>query len=187
MQTQLPPAGELNDTDRRRACRVAHLFGAVTALALAALLAAPLAFRSHPLPLAALLVLGPAAVLTAGSVADLMVRPARVKLAGPLLTVTRFGRSQAVHVGRLASLSAVPNAAGVVRLSDDRGGRIRIDVRCLARNPLIWERVDAGIRDSARRGSLTLDLEEQLLWDDVTSEVERAQQRILAALDFQPH
>lgn len=184
MQTQLPPAGELNDTDRRRACRVAHLFGAVTALTLAGLLAAPLAFRSHPLPLAILLVAGPAVVLTAGAVADLMVRPARVRLAGPVLAVTRFGRSQEVQVSRLASLSAVPGTAGVVRLSDERGGWIRIDVRCLARNPLIWERVDAGIRDSARRGSLTLGPEEEMLWDDIAGEVNRAQQRMLAALDF---
>ena len=113
-----------------------------------------------------------------------MARPAQVKLAGPLLTVTRFGRSQAVHLGQLANLSAVPGAAGVVRLTDDRGGEIRIDVRCLARNPLIWERVDAGIRQSGRRGSLALDAEEALLWDDIAGEVDRAQQQMLAALDF---
>jgi hypothetical protein len=186
MQTQLPPTGELTDTDRHRACRVAHLFGAVTAVTLAALLAAPSAFRSHPLPLAALIAAGPA-VLAAGAVADLMARPARVRLAGSLLTVTRFGRSQAVHVGRLASLSAVPGAAGVVRLSDDRGGEIRVDVRCLARNPLIWERVDAGIRQSCQQGSLPMDEEESLLWDDLREEVDRTQRRLLAALDFEPH
>ena len=186
MQTQLPPAGELTDTDRRRACRVAHLFGGVTALTLAGLLAAPLAFRSDPLPLAVLLVIGPVVVLGAGAVADLMVRPAGVRLTGPLLTVTRLGHSQAVHVGRLAGLSAVPGTAGVVRLSDDRGGWIRIDVRCLARNPLIWERVDVGIRHSARAGSLALGVEETLLWDDITGEVNRTQQRMLAALDFEP-
>ncbi len=186
MQTQLPPAGELTDIDRRRACRIAHLFGAVTAVTLAALLAAPSAFRSHPLPLAVLLAVGPAVVLTAGAVADLMARPAQVRLTGPLLTVTRFGRSQAVHLGQLAALSAVPGAAGVVRLSDVRGGEIRLDVRCLARNPLIWERVDVGIRQSGRRGSLALDDEGALLWDDITGEVDRTQRRMLAALDFEP-
>ena len=186
MQTQLPPTGELTDTDRRRACRVAHLFGAVTAVTLAGLLAAPLAFRSHQLPLAVLLVIGPVVVLTAGAVADLMVRPARVRLTGPLLAVTRFRRSQAVHLDRLVSMSAVRGTAGVVRLSDDRGGGIRIDVRCLARNPLIWERVDTGIRHSARRGSLALGVEETLLWDEISAEVNETQQRMLAALDFQP-
>jgi hypothetical protein len=184
MQTQLPPTGELTDTDRHARCRVAHLFGAGTAVTLAALLAAPAAFHSHP-PLAFLLAAGPA-VLAAGAVADLMVRPARVRLAGSLLLVTRFGRSQAVHVGRLASLSAVPGAAGVVRLSDDRGGEIRIDVRCLARNPLIWEQVDAGIRQSCQRGSLPMDAEESLLWDDISDEVDRTQRRLLAVLDFEP-
>ncbi len=184
MQTQLPPTGELTDTDRHRACRVAHLFGAVTAVTLAALLAAPAAFHSHP-PLAFLLTAGPA-VLAGGAVADLMVRPARVRLAGSLLFVTRFGRSRAVHVGRLASLSAVPGAAGVVRLCDDRGGEIRIDVRCLARNPLIWERVDAGIRQSCQQGSLAMDEEESLLWDNIAGEVDRTQRQMLAALDFGP-
>jgi hypothetical protein len=186
MQMQLPPAGELTDTDRHRACRVAHLFGGVTALILAMLLAAPAAFRSHPLPLVVLLAVGPVVVLAAGAVADLMVRPAQVRLAGSLLTVTRFGRSQAVHVGQLAGLSAVPGAAGVVRLSDDRGGEIRIDVRCLARNPLIWERVDAGIRHSCQQGSLALDEERWLLWDEITAEVDRTQRRMLAVLDFEP-
>jgi hypothetical protein len=186
MQTQLPPTGELTDTDRHRACLVAHLFGAVTAVTLAGLLAAPFAFRSHPLPLAVLLAVGPVVVLAAGAVADLMVRPDRVRLAGSLLIVTRFGRSQAVHVGRLASLSAIPGTAGVVRLSDDRDGEIRIDVRCLARNPLIWERLDAGIRQSCQRGSLALDEDRSLLWDDLTDEVDRTQRRMLAALDFEP-
>jgi hypothetical protein len=186
MQTQLPPAGELTDTDRRRACRVAHLFGGVTALTLAGLLAAPAAFRSHPMPLVVLLAVGPVVVLAAGVVADLMVRPAQVRLAGPLLTVTRFGRSQAVHVGRLASLSDVRGAAGVVRLADNRGGEIRIDVRCLARNPLIWERVDAGIRHSCQQGSLALDEDGWLLWDGIADEVDSTQRRMLAALDFQP-
>jgi hypothetical protein len=186
MQTQLPPAGELTDTDRHRACRVAHLFGGVTALALATLLAAPSVFRSHPLPLVVLFAVGPVMVLGAGVAADLMVRPAQVRLAGSLLTVTRFGRSRAVHVGRLATLSAVPGAAGVIHLSDDRGGEIRIDVRCLARNPLIWERVDAGIRHPGQQGSLALDEDGWLLWDDITDEVDRTQRRMLAALDFEP-
>jgi hypothetical protein len=91
-----------------------------------------------------------------------------------------------VHVGRLASLSALPGTAGVVRLSDDCGGEIRIDVRCLARNPLIWERVDAGIRHSSQQGSLALDEEGSLLWDDISEEVDRTQRRMLAALDFEP-
>lgn len=186
MNIQPPPAGELTDTDRPRACRLAHLFGALTAVTLAGLLAAPSAFRSHPLPLAILFAVGPVVVLTAGAVADLVARPAQVKLAGPLLAVTRFGRSQAVHIDRLASLSAVRGAAGVVRLSDDRGGEIRLDVRCLARNPLIWERVDAGIRQSCQQGSLALDEEESLLWDDIAGEVDRTQRRMLAALDFEP-
>jgi hypothetical protein len=115
-----------------------------------------------------------------------MIRPAQVRLAGSLLTVTRFGRSQAVHVSRLTRLSAVPGAAGVIRLCDVRGGDIQIDVRCLARNPLIWERVDAGIRQSSQQGSLALDEEGSLLWDDISEEVDRTQRRILAALDFGP-
>jgi hypothetical protein len=186
MRTKLPPPRELTDTDRRRACRLAHLFGALTAVTLTALLAAPFAFRSHPLPLAILLAVGPVLVLTAGVVADLAIRPAQVRLAGSVLTVTRFGHSQAVHVGRLTGLSAVPGAAGVVCLSDDRGGEIRVDVRCLARNPLIWERVDAGIRQSCQRGSLALDEDGSLLWDDLAGEVDRTQRRLLAALDFDP-
>jgi len=43
-----------------------------------------------------------------------------------------------------------------------------------------------GIRHSARAGSLALGVEETLLWDDITGEVNRTQQRMLAALDFQP-
>ncbi len=186
MKAQPLRAGELTDSDRPRACRLAHLFGGLTAVTLAGLLAAPFAFRSHPLPLAVLFAVGPVVVLTAGAVADLVARPAQVKLTGPLLAVTRFGRSQAVHVGRLASLAAVPGAAGVVRLSDVRGSEIRIDVRCLARNPLIWERVDAGIRQSCQQGSLAMDEEESLLWDNIAGEVDRTQRQMLAALDFGP-
>ncbi|HEY6279583.1 MAG TPA: hypothetical protein VIX86_25005 [Streptosporangiaceae bacterium] len=187
MKTQLPPASEITDQDRRRACRLAHVVGGLTALIITALLAAPFAFRSHPLPLVILLAVGPVVVLAAGVVADLAVRPPRVRLAGTVLTVTRFARSEAVHIDRLTGLSAVPSAAGVVRLTDDQGGQAHIDVRCLARNPLIWEQVDDGVRQSGQQGSLPRSQAESQLWLDVASAVDHTQRRMLAALDFEPH
>ena len=57
-------------------------------------------------------------------------------------------------------------------------------MRCLARNPLIWEQLDRGVRRSCRQGSLARFQAESQLWLDVAREVDRTQRRLLAALDF---
>ena len=100
--------------------------------------------------------------------------------------VSRLGRARQVHTGYLVRLSPHPHAAGSIVLADEAGGQAEIDVRCLARNPLIWQRVSRGVDDARRSGALTLTEVDLLFWQDVVREVAEAQQRALAVLDFEP-
>ena len=90
-------------------------------------------------------------------------------------------------LGRLlVSLAPNPHAAGSVILADEAGNQAEIDVRCLVRNPLIWQRVSRGVHDARRSGALKLAGPGLLLWDSVAREVAQADRRALAVLDFEP-
>ena len=180
------PASPVADRDRRRACRMAHAFGAAIAGAVALLLVTASQFRTHPVPLPVLLAVGAAVAVAGGLAADLAARPARIRLDGGWLVVSRLGRARQVHTGYLVRLSPHPHAAGSIVLADEAGGQAEIDVRCLARNPLIWQRVSRGVDDARRSGALTLTEPDPLFWQDVVREVAEAQQRALAVLDFEP-
>ncbi len=186
MNTALPRATPLADRDRHRACRLAHTFGASIAVTLALLLAAMAQFRAHPASLPALLGAGLAVAGPAGILADLAVRPARVMIGDGWLAVSRLGRSQRVRIDRLVNLSANPRVAGSIMLADEDGNMAEIEVRCLVRNPLIWQRMARGVGSSRRRGSLDLSGPGGRLWASVTREMDHAQRRALAALDFEP-
>ena len=120
---------------------MAHAFGAAIAGAVALLLVTASQFRSHPVPLPVLLAAGAAVALAGGLAADLMARPARIRLDGGWLAISRLGRARRVHTGHLVGLSPNPHAAGSIVLVDEAGNQAEIDVRCLVRNPLIWQRV----------------------------------------------
>jgi hypothetical protein len=186
MTTIHAPASPVTDRDRRRACRMAHAFGAATAGGLALLLAAMSQFRTHPFPLPVLLAAGAAVALAGGLAADLAARPARVRLDAGWLVVSRLGRAHRVHTGYLVSLSANPHAAGSVVLADEAGNRAEIEVRALVRNPLIWQRVSRGVDEARRGGALTLAGPDLELWRGVGREVAEAERRALAMLDFEP-
>jgi hypothetical protein len=179
-------ASPVIDRDRRRASRTAHAFGAAIAFVMALLLSAVSQFPAHPLPLPALLAAGAAIAVPAGVVADLAARPARVWLDAGWLVVCRLGRTSRVHTGYLVSLAPNPHAAGSVVLADEAGNRAEIDVRCLVRNPLIWQRVSRGVNDAHRSGALKLTGPDLQLWHSVVREVAEADQRALAVLDFEP-
>jgi len=181
-----PPASPVIDRDRRRACRMAHAFGAAIAGGLALLLSAASQFHTHPIPLPVLLAASAAVAVAGGLAADLAARPARVRLDGGWLVVSRLGRGRRVHTDYLVSLSPSPHAAGSVVLADEAGNRAEIDIRCLARNPLIWQRVSRGVSHARRSGSLKLTEPDLLFWQGVAREVAEADQRALAALDFDP-
>ena len=180
------PASPVVDRDRRRASRMAHAFGAAIVFVIALLLSAVSQFRVHPLPLPALLAAGAAIAVPAGVVADLAARPARSWLDGGWLVVSRLGRASRVHTGYLVRLSPNLHAAGSVVLADEAGNQAEIDVRCLVRNPLIWQRVSRGVHDARRSGALKLAGPGLLLWDSVAREVAQADRRALAVLDFEP-
>ena len=186
MTTTSPPASPVIDRDRRRACRMAHAFGAAIAIGLALLLAAVNQFRTHPVPLPALLAAGAAVAVAGGLAADLAARPARIRLDGGWLIVSRLGRARRVHTGYLVSLSANPHVAGSVILADEAGNQAEIDVRCLVRNPLIWQRINRAVSDARRSGALELARPEAAFWQGVALQVAEADQRLLTALDFGP-
>jgi len=180
------PASPVVDRDRRRASRMAHAFGAAIVFVIALLLSAVSQFRAHPLPLPALLAAGVAIAVPGGVVADLAARPARVWLDGGWLVVSRLGRASRVHTDYLVSLAPNPHAAGSVILADEAGNQAEIDVRCLVRNPLIWQRVARGVNDARRSGALKLTKPDLQFWHSITREVAEADQRALTILDFEP-
>jgi hypothetical protein len=186
MITAHSPAGEVVDRDRRRACRMAHAFGAAITGGVVLLLVAASQFRSHPGPLPVLLAAGAAAAVAAGLAADLAARPARVRLDDGWLVVSRLGRARRVHTRYLVSLSPNPHAAGSVVLADEAGNQAEIDVRCLVRNPLIWQSVSRGVNDARRSRALRLSEPDLQFWHGVAGEVAAADQRALTGLDFEP-
>ena len=91
-----------------------------------------------------------------------------------------------MHTSYLVRLSANPHVAGTVILADEAGNQAEIDVRCLVRNPLIWQRVNRAVSDARRSGALELARPEAAFWQGVARQVAEADQRLLTALDFGP-
>jgi hypothetical protein len=178
------PATPITDRDRRRACRLAHAFGAAATSGVALLLLIVTQFRSEPVPLPVLIGAGSAVALAMGVAADLTARPSRVVLGGGWLTVSRLGRRQRVQTGRLAALSGNPRVAGSVVLLDEDGNQAEVDVRVLVRNPLIWQRVYQGVSRARRRGALALAEADSRLWESVIRDVAEADRRALTSIDF---
>jgi hypothetical protein len=73
-----------------------------------------------------------------------------------------------------------------VILADEAGNQAEIDVRCLVRNPLIWQRVSRGVTDARRSGALKFTEPDQQFWHSIVREVAEADQRAVAVLDFDP-
>jgi hypothetical protein len=80
------------------------------------------------------------------------------------LAITRFGRCRRVRTDRLVDLSENPRVAGSIVLADEDGNSAEIDVRCLVRNPLIWQRIASGVRRSRGRGTLMLTEADAYSW-----------------------
>ena len=182
MTTMHLPASPITDRDRRRACRLAHTFGAAAATAVALLLL--IASWFHPGPVPVLIAAGSVAALAVGLAADLTARPPRVALGGAWLSVSRLGRAQRVDTGRLTGLSANPRVASSVVLTDEDDNSAEIDTRVLVRNPLIWQQVSQGVSHALRRGALELAEADSLLWQSVGREVAEADRRALTSIDF---
>ncbi len=186
MTTTHLPSIPITDRDRRRACRQAHVFGAVAVTAVALLLFVVTRFRAHPVPVPVLIAAGSVLALAAGLAADLTARPPRVLLRGDWLAVSRLGRWQRVDTGRLTGLSANPRVASSVVLTDGHRNQAEIDVRVLVRNPLIWQQICHGVSHARQRGLLYLPEEDALLWDSVSRMVAEADRRALSSIDFGP-
>lgn len=182
IQSQASP---VVDQDWRRASRMAHAFGVAAAGAFGLLLVIASQFRTHPVP-PAVLAVGSVLAVAWGLAADLMTRPARVRLDGGWLAVSRLGRGRQVSLDHLVRLSPNPHAAGSVVLVDETGNQAEIDVRCLVRNPLIWQGLDRAVSHARRSGALELAQPESAFWRSVAGQVAQAQQRLLTPLDFEP-
>jgi hypothetical protein len=186
MTTAHLPSSPITDRDRRRACRQAHVFGAVAVTAVALLLFVVTRFRAHQIPVPVLIAAGSVPALAMGLAADLTARPPRVLLRGDWLAVSRFGRWQRVDTGWLTGLSANPRVAGSVVLTDGHRNQAEIDVRVLVRNPLIWQQLNHGVSHARQRGSLCLPEEDALLWGSVSRMVAEADRQALSSIDFSP-
>ena len=184
MTTTQMPAAPITDRDRRRACRLAHVFGAAGVSGVALLVLIVTQFRAQPIPLPVLIGAGSGLALAVGLAADLTARPPRVVLGGGWLTVSRLGRRQRVQTDRLAALSGNPRVAGCVVLADEDGNQAEVDVRVLVRNPLIWQRVYQGVTGARRRGALALAEADSRLWESVIRDVAEADRRALTSIDF---
>jgi len=184
MTTTQLPATPITDRDRRRASRLAHVFGAAAASGVALLVLIVTQFRTEPVPLPVLIGAGAALALAVGLAAELTARPPLVVLAGGWLTVSRLGRGQRVQTDRLAALSGNPRVAGSVVLVDEDGNQAEVDVRVLVRNPLIWQRVYQGVTRARRRGALQLAEADTRLWESVIRDVAEADRRALTSIDF---
>lgn len=180
------PASPVIDRDWRRASRMAHAFGAAAAGAVALLLVTVGQVRSQPVPLPVLAAAGSVFALAGGLAADFMVRQARVRLDGGWLAISRLGHSRRVQTDQLVGLSPNPHAAGSVVLVDEAGNQAEIDVRCLVRNPLIWQRIYRAVGHACRSGALELTEPESAFWQSVAREVAEADQHLLTSLDFAP-
>jgi hypothetical protein len=180
------PASPIVDQDWRRACRMAHAFGAAAAGAVVLLLVLASQFRTAPVPFPVLLAAGLVFAAVGGLAADLVVRPARVRLDGGWLAVSRLGHGHRVHLDHLVGLSPNPHVAGSVVLFDAAGNLAEIDVRCLLRNPVIWQRIDRAVSGARRSGALELARLEAAFWQGIVREVAEAERRLLTALDFGP-
>src|SRR5262249_25681932 len=102
------PVSPVVDRDWPRACRMAHAFGAAAGGGVGLLRVLASQFRTAPVPFPVLLAAGLAFAAAGGLAADLVARPARVRLDGGWLTVSRLGHGHRVHIDRLAGLSANP-------------------------------------------------------------------------------
>jgi hypothetical protein len=178
------PATPITDRDRRRACRLAHVFGAAAASGVALLLLIVTRFHAEPVPLPVLVGAGVAVALVAGVVAEMIARPARVVLGGGWLAVSRLGRRQGVQTDRLARMSGNPRVAGCVVLVDEDGNQAEVDARVLVRNPLIWQRVYQGVNRARDRGALDLAEADSRLWERLIRDVAEADRRALTSIDF---
>jgi len=174
------------DRDRQRACRLAHAFGAATGGSLGLLLMMAGLFRAGPVPLPVLFVAGPILAVAGGLAADLAVRPQSVRLGDGWLATSRLGRQQRILTSQLTGLSGNPRVAGSLVLRDAAGNRADLDVRCLVRNPLIWQRVHRDVSHAVRAGSLRLTRDDDLFWQALVHEAAEADNRTLTALDFDP-
>lgn len=174
------------DRDRRRACRLAHAFGAATAGSLGLLLMMAGLFRAEQVPLLVLFAVGPILAVAGGLAADLAVRPQSVRLGDGWLATSRPGRQQRILTGQLTGLSANPRVAGSLVLRDAAGNRADLDVRCLVRSPLIWQRVYRDVSRAVRSGSLRLSRGDDRFWQALVREAAEADDRTLTALDFDP-
>jgi hypothetical protein len=162
---------------------MAHAFGVIAGVAVALLLVTASEFRTHPVPLPVLVAAGTVPAMAAGLAADLVARPARVVLGDGWLATSRLRRWHRVQTDRLTGLSPSPHAAGSLVLVDEAGNQAEIDVRCLVRNPLIWQRIYHDVNHARRSGSLDLAEPESRFWQSVISEVAEADRRALAVLD----
>ncbi|WP_406121340.1 hypothetical protein OHQ89_04730 [Streptomyces canus] len=92
--------------------------------------------------------------LTLSTTAFAVLLPPRVTAGPGWLAIRTPWRS---HIVRTDALVAVRQYGGVsahLVLCDTHGGRLELDPRVLAANPLIWHELDNGVHRSVERGTL---------------------------------
>ncbi|GLX51140.1 hypothetical protein Shyhy01_40900 [Streptomyces hygroscopicus subsp. hygroscopicus] len=84
----------------------------------------------------------------------LVLYPARVSAGDGWLASRRLLRTRRVHTGLLVAVRPLDGVARRLVLCDLLGNRVEIDPEVLARNPVLWRRLDEGVRAALAGGTL---------------------------------
>ncbi|MFE0255789.1 hypothetical protein [Streptomyces sp. NPDC059010] len=89
-----------------------------------------------------------------GVLLSTLLTPARVTAERGVLDARGLLTRRRVRTDRLVAVRMSEGVAQRLVLTDTSGGRLVLDPRVLAANPLLWHHLDEGARRSRRRGTL---------------------------------
>ncbi|MFF4588956.1 hypothetical protein [Streptomyces sp. NPDC001388] len=117
--------------------------------------------------------------LTLSAAAFVVLLPPRVTAGPGWLAIRTPWRRCLVRTDALVAVRQYDGVSAHLVLCDTHGGRLELDPRVLAANPLIWHELDTGVHRSVERGTLVhgADVLEQLghrIDDETTRAVLRA-------------
>ncbi|TQJ52904.1 hypothetical protein OHU34_28455 [Streptomyces sp. NBC_00080] len=92
--------------------------------------------------------------LTMSVIVFTVLLPHRVTAGAGRLAVRTPWRRHLVHTDALVAVRQYSGVSSHLVLCDLHGGRLELDPRVLAANPLIWHELDTGVRRSVERGTL---------------------------------
>jgi hypothetical protein len=92
--------------------------------------------------------------LTLSATVLVILLPPRVTAGPGWLAVRTLSRRHVVRTDALVAVRQYGGVSSYLVLCDTHGGRLELDPRVLAANPLIWHELDTGVHRSVERGTL---------------------------------